>query len=395
MGLTMGPTAMPEAPARGFSAAEHRRRTAAAQRAMETAGIDALLLMSEAELRYFTGFFTPFWQSPTRPWFLILPASGAPIAVIPEIGAAPMRRTWLSDIRTWPAPRPADDGVSLLIEALTPLLAGRGRLGLLKGPETGLRMPLADYERLLAALPDVRTVDATPLIRRLRAIKSPAEIEKIAHIAAIASDGFDALAGTLAVGQPLDRVFRDFRRALLQLGADEVPYLVGGAGPGGYHDVISPPGARPLAPGDVLMLDTGATFDGYFCDFDRNFAIGPASDAARRAHDRLWRATEAGLAAARPGVPCHAVFHAMRTALGADAAGDIGRFGHGLGMHLTEPPSIAVFDDTRLEENMVLTLEPSLGYGDGRIMVHEENIVVGPNGPRLLTRRAPPDLPQV
>ena len=70
-----------------------------------------------------------------------------------------------------------------------------------------------------------------------------------------------------------------------------------------------------------------------------------------------------------------------------DQGGDVGRLGHGLGMQLTEWPSHAAFDNTVIEKNMVLTLEPSLSYGDGHIMVHEENIVVradGDLGNRLL-----------
>ncbi|MGC1488801.1 MAG: hypothetical protein WA784_13545 [Albidovulum sp.] len=49
--------------------------------------------MTEPEVRYFSGFQTLSWQSPTRPWFLFVPAAGKPIANIPEIGAALMRRT--------------------------------------------------------------------------------------------------------------------------------------------------------------------------------------------------------------------------------------------------------------------------------------------------------------
>ena len=64
-------------------------------------------------------------------------------------------------------------------------------------------------------------------------------------------------------------------------------------------------------------------------------------------------------------------------------------------MQLTEGPSLAAWDETEISENMVLTLEPSLSYGDGRIMVHEENIVVRAEGAALLTERAPPELPVI
>ena len=194
------------------------------------------------------------------------------------------------------------------------------------------------------------------------------------------------------VGQPLDAAFRAFRVALLQAGADDVPYLAGGAGQGGYTDVISPPSARALAVGDVLMLDTGATLNGYFCDFDRNFALGQADDAAVSAHERLWHATEAGLRAARPGATAADLFHAMHRVLGGGHS-DVGRYGHGLGMQLTEWPSIHPDDATLLQPGMVITLEPSLTISEGRIMVHEENILIAEEGPELLTPRAPAQLP--
>jgi len=384
-------------PQRGFDDAEFAARTARAQARMTAQGLDGLLLMTEPDVRYFTGFHTLFWQSPTRPWFVFVPASGKPIAVIPEIGAQVMRRCWLDDIRTWSAPNPADDGISLLRDLLHPLARAGRRLGVMKGHETQLRMPLGDWERLIAGLPGLQIADATALVQGLRMVKSPAEIEKLRHICAIGSAAFDAVPEIARPGTPLEEVFREFRRAALGLGADDVPYLVGSAARGGYADVISPPDRRPLQAGDILMLDTGCAWDGYFCDFDRNWAIGAPSDDARRAHDVLWRATEAGIDAARPGASCRDLVRAMARVIAemAPVGGDIGRMGHGLGMQLTEQPSLAAFDTTVLAENMVLTLEPSLPYGDGLMMVHEENILISPQGASLLTRRAPPELPAI
>jgi Xaa-Pro aminopeptidase len=389
------------APARGFGLAEFEARTARAQALMAEQDLAGMLLLSEPEVRYFSGFQTLFWQSPTRPWFLFVPACGKPVAVIPEIGAALMRQTWIEDIRSWSAPAPRDDGISLLTELLTPLAQRGARLGILKGHETALRMPLGDWERLVAALPGLQLADATGLVQGLRMFKSEAEIAKLSHICAIGSATFTRVPALISQGMPLEEVFRSFRREALLLGADDLPYLVGGAGPGGYEDVISPPSRRPLQSGDVLMLDTGATWDGYFCDFDRNFAITQAGDASRRAYDVLWRATEAGIAAAKPGNTCRDLFHAMQRVIaendteGGAQGGDIGRLGHGLGMQLTEQPSHADFDETPLQEGMVLTLEPSLGYGDKRIMVHEENIVIRAEAAELLTVRAAPELPLI
>lgn len=356
-----------------------------------------LLLMTEPEVRYFTGFQTLFWQSPTRPWFLFVPPAGKPVAVIPEIGADLMRRTWLDDIRTWSAPAPQDDGISLLTDLLSPLAAAGQRLGMMKGHETHLRMPLGDWERLIAGLPGLNVVDATGLLQGIRMVKSTAEIEKLSYICAIGSAAFACVPEIAATGVPLEEVFREFRRTAIGLGADDAPYVVGAADRGGYSDVISPPSRRPLRAGDVLMLDTGCTWDGYFCDFDRNWAIGAADDTARRAYDVLWRATQAGIEAARPGNTCRDVFDAVSAVIREmdDSGGDVGRFGHGLGMQLTEQPSHAAFDRTVLKENMVVTIEPSLSYGDGLMMVHEEDIVIRASGAELLTIRAAPELPVI
>ncbi|WP_416897216.1 MAG: M24 family metallopeptidase [Minwuia sp.] len=291
-----------------FPVAEFEQRTARAQAAMHDAGFDALFLTTEAEVRYFTGFRTLFWQSPTRPWFLVVPAEGKPVAVVPEIGGALMHSTWLDDVRTWSSPAADDDGIGLLADVLRDC----GCVGMPKGRESALRMPLIGYGQLRERLPGVAFGDATPLVRHLRMVKSEAEIGLLRHICGIASDAFDAAPHLFHQGQSLDEAFRAFRIEMLRQGADDIPYLVGGAGPGGYADVISPPDATPLAEGDVLMLDTGATYKGYYCDFDRNWAFGSASDTARRAYETLYRATDAALEIARPGVRANELWAAMQ-----------------------------------------------------------------------------------
>ena len=383
--------------ARGFDTSEFESRTARAQRLMAERGLDALLVCTEPEVRYFTGFLTPFWHSPSRPWFVVVPREGKPVAVIPEIGAGLMGKTWLDDIRSWPSPRPGDEGVSLLAETLAEAGAGQGRIGLPMGPETVLRMPLNDYARLRERLSGAVFVDGGDVVRSLRMVKSEAEIARIAEVCRIASDGFEAVPQSVRRGDRLAEVFTAFRIDLIRRGADEVPYLVGAAAPGGYDGVIAPPGEAPLAAGDLLMMDTGAVRDGYFCDFDRNYAIATATDETRRAYATLFAATGAGLARARPGATCADLFEAMQGVIaGAGyAAGDVGRFGHGLGMQLTEWPSIMAGDRTELVPGMVLTLEPGLLVAPGRGMVHEEDIVIRPDGAELLSRRAPPELPVI
>jgi len=381
----------------GFPTNEFEARVTKAQRLMTAANLDALLLTTEPEIRYFTGFLTQFWQSPTRPWFLVVPKKGKPIAVIPEIGAECMAQTWIDDIRTWPAPQPSDDGISLLVSTLNKVVGKTGNLGLPMGHETHVRMPLLNFFTLRQRLRRIEVVDATDLLQTLRVVKSKAEIAKIAYICDVASTAFEALPSLISVGQTEHEIFQTFKIECLRQGADDVPYLVGGAGQGGYKDIISPPSNTATQAGDLLILDTGCLFDGYFCDFDRNFALSDPSDDVKRAYEVVYQATEAGLAAARPGATCADLFHAMQSVLeeGGALGNEVGRLGHGLGVQLTEFPSHTPWDRTVLKAGMVVTLEPSMTFAPGRMMVHEENIVIRKDGPQLLTRRAPRELPVV
>ena len=381
---------------RGFPVADFETRLQRARTAMEAADIAALLLTTEPEIRYFTGFLTRFWESPTRPWFLIVPRQGGVIAVIPSIGDHLMRQCGVEDIRTWSAPDYEDDGLSLLADALCGAVPDGEAIALPMQLESHLRMPLGGFERLKGLLATRRIVGDGGIMRQLRLIKSEAEIAKIARACQIAGRAFARVPEIARSGVPLSEVFRRFQILCLEEGADWVPYLAGAAGPGGYGDVISPATDAPLAAGDVLMMDTGLVWDGYFCDFDRNFSLGPPTATVRSAHTRLIEAAAAGFEAARPGATAADIHHAMddvlRSGGAGSAASSAGRLGHGLGMQLTEWPSLIPADDTVIEPGMVLTLEPSIETAPGRILVHEENIVVRSDGAACLSPPAAADI---
>ncbi|EAQ11222.1 Xaa-Pro aminopeptidase [Maritimibacter alkaliphilus HTCC2654] len=379
---------------RGFPETEYSERLTNIQSRMAEHDLSALLLTTEPEVRYLTGFLTRFWESPTRPWFLVVPASGKPIAVIPEIGAHLMRQTWIDDIRTWVSPDYTDDGVSLLADTLAEVAPERGKIGVPSGPESHLRMPLQDWTTLRDRLPDRVFGDDAAILRSARMVKTKAEIAKIRWTCGIAEAAFARVNDIAGAGIPLSTVFRSFQSLLLDEGADWVPYLAGAAAPGGYGDVISPATNAPLEEGCVLMLDTGAVWDGYFCDFDRNFSIAAPSDDVQSAHARLIDATHAGFEAARPGATPAEVYAAMNLILTGGDTAVKGRLGHGLGMQLTEPPSLIPADHTPLVPGMVLTLEPVVETQTG-IMVHEENIVVTEDGADWLTMPVGHAIPQV
>ena len=374
----------------GFKLKEYENRLEKAQSLMHLNQIDMLLITSEQFMRYFTGFSTQFWQSPTRPWYLIIPIKGLPKAVIPDIGLSAMQKTWIKEIYTWPSPRPKDEGISLISKLMNEFPSKFNYVGAELGKEMSLRMPLTDFFFLQSTL-SRKIIDASSILWELRLIKSNAEIDKIKHICKIASNSFENLPSLINKGDSERDIAKKMKMDLISQGADSIPYLPVISGVGGVSQIIYEPTNRVLKSGDILFVDTGSTYDGYFCDFDRNYSIGEASKIVNDIYEILWVATQNAIEVATPGLILSDLWKLMANSLNKYLPNNFnkGRFGHSFGLQLTEPPSITFNNNMKLEPNMVLTLEPSIEFTPGKMLVHEENIVIRENGAELLTSRAP------
>ena len=379
---------------RGFSTQEFEQRLIKAQDVMQQYKLDGVLLTTPQNIRYFTGYDSQFWESPTRPWFVVVPASGKPIGIVPEIGESEFKKTWLDDIKTWPSPKPEDEGISIVKSTLEDLKKIHGQIGAEFGKEMAIRMPVKDLFKLKEIL-NTNIVDGSDAIWEMRMIKTNTEIERIKHICSIASDAYYDLPSKLNIGDTEREAVNKLKIDIINRGADNVPFMPGISGEGGVSQIVCGPSDRIIEKGDILFIDTGSTFDGYFCDFDRNFAFGSTTSEVEKVNEILWNATEAGINAAKPGVSTFDIFNTMNKIIsdGNAVGNNVGRLGHGLGLQLTEPPSHRPGDNTILKENMVLTIEPGMEYAKGKMIVHEENVVIRKDGAELITKRAPKEIP--
>ena len=382
---------------RGFTSIEYQDRILKFQNEMQDNNIDVVIITSPHNFRYFTGLDSYFWESPTRPWFLIVSQSKDPFAIIPSIGETALKKTWIKNIETWPSPQPNDEGVSVLKNSIKKLIPNNGNIGCELGLESHLRMSIKDFDNLREDLSNYNFVDASQIIWKLRMIKSKSEIKKIKKIISIASDVFDNLANQLHVGMSEIEICKIFKKDLINKGADHTLYMSCASGRGGYDQIICDPSEKKIQDGDVLIIDTGTTFDGYFCDFDRNYGFGNVSAESQKAYATLWEATEAGLNILKPGITCSEISNEMQTILKKEElfSGNVGRMGHGLGLQLTEPPSIMPNDKTILQENMIITIEPCFEYQRNIMLVHEENILITKNGYERLSTRTPKEMPMI
>src|SRR6185312_8704968 len=120
-----------------FTAAEFARRVERARALMTEQKLDGIMVTSEPNLEYLSGFVTQFaWASPTRPWYFVLPREGDAVAVIPEIGITNWLETsWCDKLVTWPSPTPENEGLDLLAAEIGKVKRNFGRFGVELGPE--------------------------------------------------------------------------------------------------------------------------------------------------------------------------------------------------------------------------------------------------------------------
>ncbi len=377
-----------------FPKEEFTNRISKIQKNLDRENIEAIIITSPSNFRYFSGLDSNFWESPTRPWFLVISKKNPIKAIIPSIGITALEKTLIKDIEVWQSPNPNDEGVTLLKKTIKNFPIN-SKIGFELAFESHLRMSIQDFINIQKELSDYKFVDVSKIIWGLRKIKSENEIENISQICSIASNVFDTFPEKIYTNITEKKATSIFKKELINNGADYIMYMACASGEGGYDQIITNPTEKKLNNGDILIIDTGSTLNGYFCDFDRNFGFGKINDISLDAYTKLWESIESTLEIIKPGISCAEIYSSLSKNLIAKDGNDgsVGRMGHGLGLQLTEPPSIMKNDHTVIEKNMIITLEPSIELDKNKILVQEENLLITENGYKLLSTRTPEKLP--
>ncbi len=378
-----------------FPKEEYLKRLDNIHKKLENENIDAIVITSPANFRYFSGLDSNFWESPTRPWFLIISKNGKIKALVPSIGLSAIESTFIKDIEVWQSPNPKDEGTSLL-KKIIKTFPKNSNIGFELGMETYLRMSIKEFLKIKKDLQEYNFIDSTNIVWSLRKIKSDLEIKNIEKVCSITSKVFNNLINKISLGMSEREIATIFKKDLINNGVDYIMYLSCASGINGYNQIICNPSEKKIGDGDILIIDTGSTLNGYYCDFDRNFGFGNINQKSLDAYNKLWNATEKTLEIIKPGISCKEVYESLNKNLfSSNVKSSVGRMGHGFGLQLTEPPSIMIDDNTILEKNMILALEPSIEIENDLMLVHEENILITQNGNRLLSSRTPKELPVI
>ena len=372
-----------------ITADEHCSRIERLATLAADAGLDGVLLTAESNIDYFSGYrhHAP-WTLFARPFFAVVGAGGEAVLVAHSFLVPEMERT--SAVRDVRAYTKSGGGLDALLDCLHELGLDRGRLGMEFGDEQRLGVTQLELEALRANLKHVELVDAAPLLWRLRMVKSPAEQALMRESAAITARAMAAGFDRAGSGVTEREVARAVGEAMMREGADRPGFIMMASGADNHHVLSGKPTDRALAPGDMLWMDLGSVYRGYWSDFCRACVVGGPTRAQRDAQAAILEVNRACVDAVRPGEPIHRVPAAAEAAfarLGMDVEVGAGRIGHGMGLMSTEPPHVAHYDATIMTPGLVFTIEPRFVNAHG-IFNCEELVLVTERGGELLTTMA-------
>ncbi len=343
----------------------------------DASGVDAVLATPGSDLFYLTGYDAVALERLT---LLVVDRLGEPTLIVPELEEPTARATNPDlSLRVW---RETDDPIDLAREVIGPART----LAVAEQMWAGVLL------KLQAALPSARFVSSAPLLRPLRMIKDPFEIELLRHSARIADSVFETISGERFQGRREKEVADMLATLLRQGGCQRVDFTIVGSGPNSaspHHEA----GEREIARGDLAVLDFGGSYHGYGSDITRTVAVGESDGEQREVYEVVMRAQRAAVRRVAPGVALEAIDAEARGIITAAGYGErfIHRTGHGIGLDVHEEPYVVAGNREPAAPGMIFSIEPGI-YLPERFGVRIEDIVVvTENGVECLNQ-APHDL---
>ena len=333
-------------------------------------GLDAMLLTSEANCYYATGFMGEGIALVTRRGSWYFTDSRYTEAADKAIGDAAV-------IREVSREKPFS---ALINEALAE--AGAEKAGFEEQ-----RMTVAEHavysEKLHCTL-----TPASSLMTELRGSKDEEELSCMTAAQRIAEGALEQILKEIRPGMTEKEIAARLNYLMVSAGAEKTAFdTIVASGPNGSmpHAV---PGMRKVREGDFITMDFGCVYKGYCSDMTRTVALGRPSDEMRNVYDIVLQAQLAGIAAARAGVTGAAIDGAARKVIQDAGYGSCfgHSFGHSLGIDIHEAPNAAPGNDKPMPDGAVVSAEPGI-YLPGRFGVRIEDVMIlRPDGAQVITK---------
>jgi Xaa-Pro dipeptidase len=349
---------------------------------LQASGLDALALNPGPSLTYLTGLHFHLMERPVVAFFT---PDSAPVLVLPELEMLKVQGLPF-ELRTFPYGEDPSTWDRFFLEA--------GRSLGLEGKRIGvepLHMRVLEFNKVRTIAGQAECPDATWVVGQLRIRKDQEEVAAMRKAVRVAQAALEATLPFIKIGRTEEEIAAELVVQLLRHGSQsDLPFPpIVSSGPNGANP-HAVPSDRRLQPGDLLVVDWGATVAGYISDLTRTFAVGSVAaldEEYRKIHQIVLEANAAGRAAAQPGVPCANVDITARAVIEKAGYGQFftHRTGHGIGMEAHEDPYMRGDNLQLLEPGMAFTVEPGI-YLPGRNGVRiEDNIVITENGAECLS----------
>jgi Xaa-Pro aminopeptidase len=347
------------------------RRLAALVDGLTAAHVDGLLITSLPNIRYLTGF------SGSSALLFVTPRE---IVLITDFRYQTQIKTEVGDL------------ARVIIQSQSLWIGLWQQLQQVSGLEVAgfesVHLLHRDFQRLLEAGARWQWRPTMDLVETLRERKDPGELALIETANGIAARALERMLPQVKVGMDELEVAGVLEKALRDEGSEGFPFpSIVASGPRSAlpHARSSD---RRIEAGDFLLLDFGAEHRGYCSDVTRTFVVGSASHEQREVYEIVRVANESAAKRVRAGMTGRDADAIARDYIEQRGFGDAfgHSLGHGLGLEVHEAPRLAKTAEGALAEGAVVTIEPGIyrpGWGGVRI---EDDVFLGPDGPRILTK---------
>lgn len=349
---------------------------------IEKQGLVGVAVNAGPSLTYLTGLHFHLME---RPVVMIIIPGNDPVIILPELEMPKLDHFQFS-VKSFTYGENSNSWQAVFNEALSAnsisLDAGKSKIGIEPG-----QMRLLEYNYLREAA-GCEYVDGSCIFTALRARKDVSEIACMRKAVQIAEQALEATLPMVKLGVTEKDISSELFIQLMRHDSDpSLPFspIVGG-GPNGANP-HSTPSERPLAEGDLLIIDWGARYKGYASDLTRTFAVGDVDEKAAEIHKAVQLANQAGREVGGPGVACAEVDRAARRVIEQAGFGKYftHRTGHGIGMECHEDPYMHGENEQLLEEGNAYTVEPGVYLAGSNGVRIEDDVIVTAEGAESLS----------
>jgi Xaa-Pro dipeptidase len=349
------------------------------RKSMAENGIDVLLGSSPENVAYLAGISPPSQRTVrSRHSFAVVPVEGETHQVVIRLEAGVVeKRTTVDQLRIY------DEFVEDPVLVAAELVEQVAEKGARVGVET-THLPARDLGRLEEALSDYTFTAVDGALSEIRMLKTAEEIDTIRRIGTVAESAARTAVAEARAGTTEREIGNRITELYSAGGGDQLTMLVVGTGERSAEP-NAPPTARTVESGDLIRLDVIGTMNNYYSDVARTAIAGEPTDEQQKIWDLLVDIRDRAIDLVRPGVLSSDVYRLYAELMDEAGLPKYHFLGHGLGITLHEEPFLSAIHDVRLEENMVMCIEP-LCLISGRFGLQvEDEVVISADGCEPIT----------